>query len=357
MTKFDLYIQKLKVNFRNSGIISPLTASYEITALCNLSCEHCYNKNENKTSEISSLFKKKEIISKLKDLGVLDLSICGGELFMDKDTIPVIKHAKSVGLRVVVLTNGLLITTEIIAQLKSILDENDIIQLSIDDIVDNGESKQRHLNSEQKTATLNCLKELIKENINVVVNITPTVLNQNYIIDIVKKVDALGLKNIGVTPYVPMGGKNADIIKPDYRLLSAVHKTVFDYAKSRGMNYGGGIEGHICQSFIEHNTSNALQNGFSMRRCDASEFNIHISSNGNIYPCVFMERQDFLIANICDTIEKIKVNMKKVNDKIKVELPHKCVSCHLIYECGGGCPGLILDRYNSLDHVDPRCRW
>lgn len=41
MTKFDLYIQKLKVNFRNSGIISPLTASYEITALCNLSCEHC----------------------------------------------------------------------------------------------------------------------------------------------------------------------------------------------------------------------------------------------------------------------------------------------------------------------------
>lgn len=55
-------------------------------------------------------------------------------------------------------------------------------------------------------------------------------------------------------------------------------------------------------------------------------------------------------------IEKIKLNMKRINDKIKTKLPEKCISCKVLYECGGGCPGLIFDRYGTLNKVDPRCR-
>ncbi|ADV79036.1 MULTISPECIES: hypothetical protein [Thermoanaerobacter] len=32
-----------------------------------------------------------------------------------------------------------------------------------------------------------------------------------------------------------------------------------------------------------------------------------------------------------------------------------CLSCELLPLCGGGCPGLIFDRYGTLQEVDPRC--
>src|SRR5690606_25715743 len=32
------------------------------------------------------------------------------------------------------------------------------------------------------------------------------------------------------------------------------------------------------------------------------------------------------------------------------------LACELLSLCGGGCPGLIFDRYGTLQEVDPRCR-
>ncbi|EMT38020.1 radical SAM additional 4Fe4S-binding SPASM domain-containing protein [Thermoanaerobacter thermohydrosulfuricus] len=356
MDKLDVFIRNLKKIFRSKGIITPLTASYEITPFCNLMCKHCYNRYKSTNHLDIELSYKKQIVSTLKQLGVLEVVLCGGEPFIDKDILNVIEHAKSLDLRLIILTNGLLITEEIIVYLKKILDKYDIIQFSIDDIIDDEESTQRNLTLEEKLIVLNNLKKLISIDINVIVNIVPTILNQHYIIKLGKKLIELGVKNIGATPYVPMGGKNADLIKPDYKLLADIHKYLDVYAKSKGINYSGGIEGHVCQSYVEYRKNNSLQQQNKRRVCDAAEFNIHVSYNGNLYPCVFMEKDEFLIGSISDPLEKIKIEMKKMNEKIKVELPSVCLSCELLPLCGGGCPGLIFDRYGTLQEVDPRCR-
>lgn len=355
MNKFDVYIQTLKQSLRDLGITVPLSTSYEITTLCNLSCEHCYNKNKKLIpSDQLNLDEKKEVISKLKKLGILEITICGGEPFVDKDILLIIEYIKALNLRLIILTNGLLLTTDIINRLNEILDINDIIQISVDDVIIGNISNQRHLNPEQKDTLLKCIREIQTTNINCVANITPTALNESNLIDLIKQLFVCGIKNIGITPYVPLGDEEADTIIPDYKRLSIIEEEVKEFTKLNNINYSGGIEGHVCQSFSDIKVDNVHKHKFNKRKCDASEFNIHVSMNGNIYPCVFMEKEELLIGNIFDPIEKIKLNMKRINDKIKTKLPEKCISCKVLYECGGGCPGLIFDRYGTLNKVDPR---
>lgn len=138
--------------------------------------------------------------------------------------------------------------------------------------------------------------------------------------------------------------------------MADIEESIIGYTKNKEIKYGGGIEGHVCQSMIELKDINVIDYKVKLRECDAAKFNIHISDSGKIYPCVFMVQEEFLVGNIVDPVETIKKNLENIAKKISAKLPEKCLRCKILHECGGGCPGLIYDRYSRLDAVDPRCR-
>lgn len=91
----------------------PYVGGIEITPYCNLNCVHCYLQDSIKeklmtTSEI------KIIIDKLYDVGVLFLYFTGGEIFTRKDFLEIYVYAKQKGFIIELLTNGTLITPEIV---------------------------------------------------------------------------------------------------------------------------------------------------------------------------------------------------------------------------------------------------
>lgn len=163
----------------------------------------------------------------------------------------------------------------------------------------------------------------------------------------------IGIKRIGATPYAPFGGQAADRIKPDYKYLHAIDERVRESAREKGFEYLGGIEGHPCQSY----KTESVKEVKNYRNRDAASFNMHVACNGDVYPCVFMERDPFRVGNLCtETAESIVNKLELMNEKIKTRLPPKCVQCGILGECGGGCPGLIWDRHQTLNTTDPRCR-
>ncbi len=93
---------------------------WNCTRRCNLRCIHCYSNSENKAypNELTNA-QGKALIEDLADFGVPVLLFSGGEPLLRPDLFELAELAHSKGIRVVLSTNGTLITEEIALKLKS----------------------------------------------------------------------------------------------------------------------------------------------------------------------------------------------------------------------------------------------
>ncbi|MDI6902624.1 MAG: radical SAM protein [Methanocellales archaeon] len=92
---------------------------WNITRACNLRCAHCYaSAAPGPHPDELTLDEGIRFIDELAELGIPMLIFTGGEPLASKNFFPLAYHAKDVGLRTVISTNGTLITPEIAQKLK-----------------------------------------------------------------------------------------------------------------------------------------------------------------------------------------------------------------------------------------------
>lgn len=79
---------------------------FELTSRCNERCIHCYIPNVKKNSGGDmSLEKVKSIIDEFAANGGLQVTLSGGEVFLHKDIIPIIKYCREKDLMITILSN------------------------------------------------------------------------------------------------------------------------------------------------------------------------------------------------------------------------------------------------------------
>jgi radical SAM protein with 4Fe4S-binding SPASM domain len=104
-------------------IDKPHEVKFEITAKCNLTCEFCFNSNAFSRNLVDLNFKKVcLIINKIVESGTRNIKFSGGEPFMRKDFIEVLKYAKSKGLNIWVNTNTTLIDIKGVSLFEGLVD-------------------------------------------------------------------------------------------------------------------------------------------------------------------------------------------------------------------------------------------
>jgi 12,18-didecarboxysiroheme deacetylase len=85
---------------------------WNCTRTCNLKCEHCYAQSDEKKYDQLSTEQAKAMIDDLAAFGCPVLLFSGGEPCIRPDLLELMKYAKDAGMRVVISTNGTLITPE-----------------------------------------------------------------------------------------------------------------------------------------------------------------------------------------------------------------------------------------------------
>jgi radical SAM protein with 4Fe4S-binding SPASM domain len=108
------------------GKIVPKSASerrpivvWNITRACNLKCVHCYNDSgTSKADDELSTDEAKAVLDDLSGFGVPSVLFSGGEPLMRPDLFELIGYAVERGLRVVISTNGTLITADVAKKIK-----------------------------------------------------------------------------------------------------------------------------------------------------------------------------------------------------------------------------------------------
>ncbi|MCM1973886.1 radical SAM/SPASM domain-containing protein [Streptomyces sp. G1] len=94
---------------------APAIAFVETTNLCNLRCKHCYADSALKRPDEMPTPRIKALLDEFAELGVLQVFLTGGEIFSHRDSVEIIRHARSKPFSTQIFTNGLLITEEKLA--------------------------------------------------------------------------------------------------------------------------------------------------------------------------------------------------------------------------------------------------
>jgi len=94
---------------------------WNLTRTCNLKCVHCYTASDAKKypGEIDTA-KAKEVLDDLAEFRVPAVLFSGGEPLVRPDLFELAAHARSLGLHVVLSTNGTLIDREVAQKLKDL---------------------------------------------------------------------------------------------------------------------------------------------------------------------------------------------------------------------------------------------
>lgn len=125
LTEFNTYGDQLRYdkNCSQSPVgtrpgLGPVVA-WNINSQCNLNCKHCYsNSTAVRRDETLNTREAFALIDQLADFQVPVMLLSGGEPLLRPDLFKLIKKAKSRKMRVVISTNGTLLTEKMVRELK-----------------------------------------------------------------------------------------------------------------------------------------------------------------------------------------------------------------------------------------------
>lgn len=100
----------------------PLNAMIELTYRCNVDCVHCYCQHLDEPKVRPELTTQEwlSVVDQLAEMGTLNLTITGGEIFMRPDFWEIAFHAKKRHFAITLFTNGTMITEKVADRLKEL---------------------------------------------------------------------------------------------------------------------------------------------------------------------------------------------------------------------------------------------
>lgn len=301
-----------------------------VTNKCNLACPHCYmfsgkkDDNELLTEEIIKLFKD------YRSSGGENVTLSGGEPTTRPDFKTLVKSAFSLGLKVRILTNGALLTKEMVTEISPYLDS---VQVSLDGFSEETNSSIRgrgHFNKALET-----VDELVHQGVNTSVAITPPYdLLENYYEEYARFAKALAGKYYGKSFLIKFseGLLNGRDICPSKEVNEIYYNLM---RKLQGELHGPDYE---IKSFVR-----SIKHNVIMDNCMFGVF--AVASNGDVYLCARIGDLK-AVANVRTTEFSAIVELAKNAEKVTLISHLKpCNTCDLRYICGGGCR---IDEFRSL---------
>ncbi|MBD8923241.1 radical SAM protein, partial [bacterium] len=292
-------------------------------------CKHCYNidyiksQNEDLTTE-----QVKKIIDKSINIGCKDIGFSGGEPFARNDIVEIIDYCKEYPIHI--LTNGLLISDEIIKKLNNIKNLVLEFRISLD-----GLTSHTFLRNVQYENTLNVIKKLLKNDYVITVN---TMITDNNLNELLQMYDLL--KSINVDrwrlDFVFNSGnanENGLVLTNLPKLFEVMEKLINLYISERPEMILD-INKVFRSSFLKGYES--FEYTLDSKPCEY-QGSLTVRPNGDISFCPSM---NLTFGNILtDDIDDIVKKQEWKNfANIKVEdLDDKCRNCKYMKYCGGGC--------------------
>lgn len=111
---------------------TPTHAQLYVINKCNLKCQHCYESEDtHPTEKMMSLAEIEDVLDQLAELGVLRLTITGGEIFLRRDILEIVAAARKRRFFVTLFTSGYQITEKKADALAALLKGAGQVDISV----------------------------------------------------------------------------------------------------------------------------------------------------------------------------------------------------------------------------------
>ncbi len=341
----DMLIKEIQVLASmaiNNGFYQGYTASKRkfaselimyLTESCNLSCKHCFVSSESNVEKKNiSTNKWLEFIDEYSNLKKGEkVLFTGGEPLLCQNLVKLVKHAGFRGLKVSINTNGILLTEELLKNLRDYLYG---IQISIDgftrkvheDIRGNGTFDQ----------TIKSIKMALSICCNSIVRISVSVFPSSYnnikmnMLRVLKEIDPNRQLVIIFNPVAPIGRATGKKMSTSIEEIEDSLRTVISQLTNEGWAY-----------------ESINSPGVYQDKCGIGEYLV-VHSDGSISPCNFSpEQKQFDNLNAAFEYYKSKYGQNVVaNSK-------KCSSCVWRFICYMGCQ--IRNNVEGEGMLSPEC--
>ena len=253
---------------------------WEITNTCNYHCSYCMFSSEAKKYENELTTEEvKKAIKDLKGNNFTYIKFTGGEPFVRKDMVEILKYASELGFDMDISTNASLLTSEIVKELKAI--NFPMIHVSLDGYDKNSHEYVRGKNTFEPT--IRGIKILTENGIYTRLGTVIYSQNEDYLEKIVALASDLKVNEIIFSFMEPMGRLKEDDELLSKRSLESVKKEIEEIA----IKYESKIK--VKYSLSENKICK------SEEICPAVKRFIYINNLGEISPCtrVVSKKQEY----------------------------------------------------------------
>jgi putative heme d1 biosynthesis radical SAM protein NirJ2 len=319
--------------------------SWNTTKACNLKCRHCYRDAGKKEGDELSLEEAKSLLEEIELAGFKIVVLSGGEPLLREDIFEIISYGKKLGLRIVLGTNGTLITREVAKKLKEaglarVGVSLDSRNPAVHDAFRGVEGSFRKV--------LEGIDALGEVGLEFQVHTTVAKYNYKEIESLIDFVINLGAKAYHVFFLVPAGrGREVtqNIISPEeyYALISKI----LDRQKDLDLE----LKPVCAPQFIPI----ALRKGLNLRfkrGCLAALSYCCILPNGDVHPCPYLPLK---LGNVRETsFSTIWRESPILNELRTLNYKGKCGVCNFKELCGG-CRARAYFHFDEYMHQHYYC--
>ena len=198
----------------------PVYVVWEITLACNLKCIHCGSRAGDKRPAELSLSECKDVVAELAALGSREVVLIGGEAYLRKDWIEIVRSISSAGMRCAIQTGARGLSRQMLLAAKSA--GLAAIGVSLDGVAETHDSMRGVAGSHSQA--ISCLQHASDAGLETSVNTQINRLNKNEIERIYEIVKLSGARSWQLQLTVAMGNATdvEDLIIQPYELLEII---------------------------------------------------------------------------------------------------------------------------------------
>ncbi len=301
----------------------PYTASFELTPLCNFDCKMCYvHLKPEQLSDSQRILSTEEwlkIMRQAVDMGVMHVDLTGGECLLHPGFKQLYSFLVSQGVNVAVLTNGQLITDDLIDFFRCY--PPTAIQITL--YGSNAEAYKMVTGRDAFMDVVNAISKLKAAGQNVRLVITPNRFMQKNTRELLEFIRQFGVKyDIGTAmlPPRPETGRKYDQVLMDMERYSEMMLLENEF---RNLNE------NAQRSTKQYRFRVCGMESIQGLPCSAGTAAFHVNWKGEMTPCIPFHTISHTVLN-GQLVQAWEWIGRKVDE---YRTPEKCLSCQLVDVC------------------------